>query len=83
MAFCGFCGKVLKKPLHFGDGFTCNCEESIRAKQLSDEIAELKKAFQSKTKELEALNKHYVGLRAFTEHNEEVRTRLQKEGDLV
>ena len=32
MAFCGFCGKVLKKPLHFGDGFTCDCEESIRAK---------------------------------------------------
>lgn len=47
------------------------------------EIVELKKALQSKTEELEALNKHYVGLRAFTEHNKKVRTRLQKEGDLV
>ena len=43
------------------------------------EIVELKKALQSKTEELEASNKHYVGLRAFIEHNEEVKARLQKE----
>lgn len=75
---------AIKHPTPKEKGMTfilgiCDCEESIRAKQLSDEIAELKNVLQSKTEELEALNKHYVGLRAFIEHDEEVKARLQKE----